>query len=117
MRRWRNGCWIRGGSALLVLLVGCGGGAPQLSEAAQRGKATYLSVCIACHNQDPALDGAIGPAVAGAPRELLEARVLRAGYPVGYTPKRDSHAMPAFPQLAGQIDDLAAFLGECCRAR
>ena len=103
------------GIALIALSAGCSSGGAQLSEAAQRGRSTYQSVCIACHNQDPALDGAIGPAVAGASRELVEARVLRAGYPPGYAPKRDSHAMPAFPQLADQIDDLTAYLGECCR--
>jgi mono/diheme cytochrome c family protein len=99
-----------------ALGLGCSSGAP-LSEAAQRGRSTYMSVCIACHNQDPALDGAIGPAIAGASRELIEARVVHAGYPPGYQPKRSSTAMPAFPQLAGQVDDLHAFLSECCKAR
>jgi mono/diheme cytochrome c family protein len=99
----------------VVAMIGCSeSGAPQLSEAAQRGKAVYLSVCIACHNVDPALDGSLGPANAGASRELLEARVVRGEYPPGYKPKRDSRAMPAFPQLADEIDDLTAYLAECC---
>ena len=100
--------------ALAALAPAACSSGPQLSEAAQRGRSTYLSVCIACHNQDPAREGAVGPAIAGSSRELLEARVVRAGYPPGYAPKRDSKAMPAFPQLAGQIDDLHAFLSECC---
>jgi mono/diheme cytochrome c family protein len=70
----------------------------------------YLVNCTACHNTDPALPGAVGPPVAGSPRELVEARVLRAQYPPGYTPKRPTHAMVALPQLAGSVDDLAAYL-------
>jgi mono/diheme cytochrome c family protein len=103
----------------LVALLGCSerGDAPPLSEPAQRGKIVYTGVCIACHNPDPGLDGALGPAVAGASRELLLARVLHGTYPPGYTPKRPSQAMPAMPHLAEKIDDLAAFLAECCRAR
>lgn len=98
--------------------MGCSeSGAPQLSEAAQRGKAVYLSVCIACHNVNPALDGSLGPANAGASHELLEARVLRAEYPPGYKPKRDSKAMPALPNLAPNIDALTAYLAECCPAK
>jgi mono/diheme cytochrome c family protein len=102
-----------------MLALGCsdGGGAPQLSEAARRGKVAYDGVCIACHNPNPALDGSLGPANAGASRELLEARVLRAEYPPGYQPKRDSKAMPAMPHLADKIDDLAAYLAECCPAK
>jgi hypothetical protein len=43
-------------------------------------------------------------------RELLEARILRADYPAGYKPKRDTRQMVAFPQLAPHIDALAAYL-------
>ena len=78
--------------------------------AVARGRAVYLSICTACHNADPKLDGAVGPANAGASRELVEAKVLRAEYPPGYTPKRPSNVMPPLPQLAGSIDDLTAFL-------
>jgi hypothetical protein len=70
----------------------------------------YVANCTVCHNTDPALPGSIGPAVAGSQRGLLEARMLRAEYPPGYTPKRSTHAMVALPQLAGSIDDLAAYL-------
>jgi len=109
------------GPLLLVALasaaLACSGGdTPPLSETAQRGRSVYMSVCIACHNANPALDGALGPAIAGSSRALLEARVVHAAYPPGYVPKRDSKAMPAFPQLAGQIDDLHAWLTECCQA-
>jgi mono/diheme cytochrome c family protein len=104
-------------TALALALAGCSerGAGPSLSESAQRGRAVYAGVCIACHNPDPRQDGALGPAVAGASRELLEARVLHAKYPPGYTPKRTTQAMPAMPHLGGKIDDLAAFLAECCQ--
>jgi hypothetical protein len=59
---------------------------------------------------DPTLPGPLGPEVKGSPRDLIEARVLRAEYPVGYTPKRPTTLMQPLPQLAGNIDDLAAYL-------
>ena len=104
---------------LIGLLLGCSqqSAAPQLSEAAQRGKAVYNGVCIACHNPDPSLDGSLGPANAHASRELLAAKVLHGEYPPGYKPKRDSKAMPPMPYLADKIDDLTAYLAECCPAR
>jgi mono/diheme cytochrome c family protein len=110
--------WIRCSAALLVLaaLAACSPAGPDLSEAAERGKATYFTVCIACHNAKPSLDG-LGPAIAGSSRDVLEARVIHGVYPPGYQPKRKSQAMPAFPHLAGNIDDLAAYLAECCPAK
>jgi mono/diheme cytochrome c family protein len=69
-----------------------------------------MANCIACHSQNPAMDGALGPAVAGSSYELIEARVMRAEYPPGYTPKRDSRVMIALPHLKDQIGALAAYL-------
>ena len=66
--------------------------------------------CTACHNADPAKDGPLGPAIFGSSKELIEARVLRAEYPAGYTPKRKTKVMVALPQLKGDLDSLAAFL-------
>ena len=66
--------------------------------------------CIACHNIDPAKAGGLGPEVKGSSRELLEARVVTATYPPGYTPKRPSAVMQPLPKLAGDIDALAAYL-------
>jgi mono/diheme cytochrome c family protein len=116
-RKWMVAAMIAIGTAG----IGCGqqqGGAadPQLSEAAQRGKAVYNGVCVACHNVNPALDGSLGPANAHASRALVEAKVLRGEYPPGYAPKRPSRAMPAFPHLADKVDDLTAWLSECCPA-
>lgn len=79
-------------------------------DLALEGRQVYLSSCIACHNADPAKEGALGPSVAGASLELVVARVLRGEYPDGYVPKRDSAAMVAMPFLEKQIPALAAFL-------
>ena len=70
----------------------------------------YVANCIACHNHDPALDGGIGPAVAGSSYELLEARIIRGEYPEGYTPKRDSQLMVPLPYLEPDLAALAAYL-------
>ena len=110
--RWIGCCAVLG---LWVATAGCSPSGPQLSEAAERGKTTYFTVCIACHNAKPTLD-ALGPPIAGTPREVIEARVVYASYPPGYQPKRNSRVMPALPHLAGKIDDLAAYLAECCPA-
>jgi mono/diheme cytochrome c family protein len=77
---------------------------------AEQGRRAYQATCIACHNPDPARDGTLGPAVACSSAELIEARVMRAEYPPGYAPKRDSRLMPAQPYLRGDLPGLAAFL-------
>jgi mono/diheme cytochrome c family protein len=76
----------------------------------EKGRQVWLGQCIACHNSDPAKDGPLGPAVKGSSRELLEARVVRGEYPPSYTPKRPSKVMPARPDLAPNVPDLAAYL-------
>jgi len=76
----------------------------------KRGRAVYLSNCIACHNPDPSQDGAIGPANAGSSEALLEAKVIHNTYPPGYTPKRDSNAMIPLPHLEKDIPALHAYL-------
>jgi len=89
------------------LACNSGGG----ESAVERGKRVYAANCTACHNPDPARDGTVGPAIAGSSLELVRARVLKAQYPPGYTPKRDSQLMPAQPFLAPEVPDLAAYLG------
>ena len=95
----------------LVLSIGCPAevGAPS-DPAAQRGRDVYLANCTACHNADPSLPGPVGPEIKGSPRELIEARVMRAAYPPGYVPKRATTLMQPLPQLQDGIDDLAAYL-------
>lgn len=81
-----------------------------LSPLESNGKATYLSNCIACHNPDPRQAGSVGPDIAFSSLELVEARVTKAQYPAGYKPKRESHMMPAFPQLAKEVPAIHAYL-------
>ena len=103
-------------AVLVVLPLGaaaCGLGAGGRSSDAPdpaRGRRVYLANCSSCHSPDPSRPGPLGPAIQGSSRELIEARVLRAGYPSSYRPKRTSRLMPAQPHLAARIDDLAAFL-------
>ena len=101
-------------TAAVLAVVGCGreepAPAPGGSANAERGRQVWLAQCVACHNPDPAKDGPVGPAVKGASAELLEARIVRAEYPPGYTPKRSSKVMPARPDLAAGVPDLAAYL-------
>jgi len=84
--------------------------AQALSGSAERGQQVYLARCTACHSTDPGRNGPVGPAVRGAAIDLVRARVLRAAYPPGHVPKRPTRIMPAQPDLAPWIVDLAAFL-------
>jgi mono/diheme cytochrome c family protein len=84
--------------------------APAGGDAAARGRQVYLAQCVTCHNADPAKVGPVGPPVQGASPELLTAKLLHGGYPEHYRPKRDSKVMPARPDLAPSIPDLAAYL-------
>lgn len=79
-------------------------------ELVSRGKAIYDLNCIACHNPNPKIGGVLGPAISGSSKELLEARVLKAKYPEGYKPQRDTSQMPALPHLEKEIPALQAFL-------
>jgi mono/diheme cytochrome c family protein len=100
-------------AAALLALPACGpGGGKQAADPAARGRRVYLSNCTACHNPDPSRPGSVGPPIRGSSRALIEARVVRAAYPPGYTPKRKSRLMPAQPHLARSVDDLAAFLNQ-----
>jgi mono/diheme cytochrome c family protein len=96
--------------ACAALACGSGGEEAGLDAAAARGKTVYENVCTACHHRDPRQAGAIGPEVAGASRELIEAKVLRNEYPPGYVPKRPSAAMPKYEYLAPNLGDVAAYL-------
>jgi len=97
---------------LALAALACGAEEPPAGAdpAVTRGKAIYANVCIACHDRNPRADGVLGPSVAGASRELLEAKVLRGEYPPGYTPKRPSAAMPKLEYVAPSIGDVAAYL-------
>jgi mono/diheme cytochrome c family protein len=85
-------------------------GPSNASTAVAEGQRVFIVNCSSCHNINPNLDGAVGPAIAGSSRALVEARVLHQSYPAGYKPKRPTHLMRALPWLAPKIDDLSAFL-------
>lgn len=100
---------------ILLLLLGCTKKAEVTADLSgdqlvARGKSIYSLNCIACHNVNPKLDGAIGPAIAGSSLELLQARVLKAAYPAGYKPKRTTTQMAALPHLEKELPALHAFL-------
>jgi mono/diheme cytochrome c family protein len=99
-------------AALAGAALACSGGdeAAGLDEVTARGKTVYENVCTACHNRNPRENGALGPSIAGASQELLEAKVLRANYPPGYAPKLPSSTMPKYEYLAGSLGDIAAYL-------
>ncbi|MBM9576800.1 cytochrome c [Leptospira sp. 201903070] len=75
-----------------------------------QGKGLYVANCSACHNQNPALDGAVGPAIQGSNFELLKARIVSGAYPPGYTPKRSSQLMTRLPLNDEQIRSIEAYL-------
>lgn len=100
---------------IILVMAGCGGddggGAQsELKKQIKRGRAVYLANCVACHNNDPSRDGPIGPAIRGASKDLLDARVLSTAYPANYRPKRPTKIMPQFPFLKEEIPNLTAYL-------
>ena len=96
---------------LAILAIGCARESEETADpAVARGEKIYRNICVVCHNADPNEPGSIGPAIAGASRELLEARLLHGEYPPGYTPQRTTQQMPRFEFLAPNIDDIAAYL-------
>ena len=98
----------------LALWPGCTREDPRfakLTGLAREGYLVYKRECKVCHSMNASHDGPLGPPIAGASLELLEARVLRLSYPPGYTPKRDTKAMfPALPHLKAKLPAIHAFL-------
>lgn len=85
--------------------------ADPVKAAVDKGRTLYTLRCASCHNPgNPSQDGALGPAVAGSSRELLDARLNRAGYPDGYTPKRTTRLMQRLPHTPEELDALHAYL-------
>jgi mono/diheme cytochrome c family protein len=102
---------------LLAAAVACSEGETSDPQAAlvKRGQQVYAVNCTACHSPEPTLAGPVGPAVAGAPLALLEAKVLRNEYPPGYTPQRDTKAMVPLAHLEPDLPALAAYLGAAAK--
>jgi mono/diheme cytochrome c family protein len=100
-----------GPALIAIAAMACAGESEESGDpAVTRGKKIYRNVCVVCHNADPNQVGTLGPAIASASRELLEARLLRGEYPTGYTPQRNTQQMPRFEFLEPNLDDIAAFL-------
>lgn len=97
------------GLVAALALAGCGESA-KLSPEAERGRQVYLAQCLTCHGPDPAQDGPVAPAIKGAARELLEARIRDGAYPPGYRPKRPTRVMPPMPAVVADIGVLAEYL-------
>ncbi len=96
---------------LILMSAGCTKKTPAVSQTPQeKGRAVYAAHCLACHNVNPNLDGAVGPAVQGASLALLEARILKGTYPEGYKAKRTTAIMPPLPYLKDDIPALHAYL-------
>jgi mono/diheme cytochrome c family protein len=109
----KRGSYKCGWALCAIFTIACGGEAEAPGDpAVARGEKIYRNVCVVCHNPDPNQSGALGPDIAGAARDLLEAKVLRGEYPAGYTPKRNTKQMPKFDFLEPNIDDIAAFLAD-----
>ena len=77
---------------------------------ASSGQTRYQTVCIACHNTNPAEVGPIGPAIKGSSWELIFTKVTTGLYPLGYKPQRDTHIMPIFELTESDAKDLAEYL-------
>ncbi len=98
-------------SSCAIGLAACGsGGEDPQAELARKGRVAYDTVCTACHARDPRQPGPVGPEVAGASLELLEAKVLRNEYPPGYLPKRDTQAMVPLVHLEAELPAIQAYL-------
>ena len=82
----------------------------ELKALIERGKTVYVANCTSCHGVDPKKDGTLGPAIHGSSLELVIKRVMEAGYPEGYQPKRSTKIMQAMPFLKDDLKALHAYL-------
>ena len=106
-------------SCIAILSSGCQQNEPKVSNLSpeqqaliEKGKTVYMTYCIVCHNMNPSLAGSTGPEVTGSSLELLEARIMRAEYPAGYKPKRDTKLMVEIEDLKADIPAIHAFLNQ-----
>lgn len=107
-RACANGAFAVTIAALTFVMTACS--PPPRSNKVARGRFIYATNCTACHNLDPNLPGPVGPPIAGSSEILVKDRVLHLAYPPSYHPKRTTHLMRAFPELAPDVSALAAFL-------
>ena len=80
----------------------------------ENGRALYSTHCIACHNKDPNVKGAIGPELIDAPVDLMKVKVVTGRYPdvlpEGFVPKRKTKQMKKFPQLEKDVASIHAWI-------
>lgn len=105
--------------ASVLLVLACTKKSPEATQVSTgpeafraQGKQVYMANCIACHNSNPALDGAVGPAIQGSSADLIRTKVLRGEYPEGYSPKRKTKLMAPLPHLESSIEKLAVYLNQ-----
>ncbi len=104
-------------TALLPVFAGaCQEGGDRESRMVRQGRVAYETACTACHARDPGQKGVLGPALAGASLELLEAKVLRGAYPAGYTPKQPTQIMVALPHVQPELPAIHAYLASAVEA-
>lgn len=95
---------------LFILMASCTKKPTEPLALDKQGQKVYSIHCTACHNANPKLDGAIGPAVHGSSKELLEMRLISGTYPAGYKPKRETKIMTLLPFIKDEIPALHAYL-------
>jgi mono/diheme cytochrome c family protein len=106
LKSWRNFIFIGG-----VFLT-----SPLFADGAliQKGQRIYLTQCTSCHNRDPNKKGGVGPELIDTPLEVMQAKVVTGRYPeklpAGFTPKRTTKAMKAFPALKNDVSAIYAYI-------
>ncbi|PKA05738.1 c-type cytochrome [Leptospira ellisii] len=75
-----------------------------------QGKGLYVTNCSACHNQNPAIDGAEDTYDEKLIFHFDKASSRIGTYPPGYVPKRQSQIMTRLPLNDDQIKSIEAFL-------
>lgn len=111
------GCRCQNEMTPAMQVASSGSGASETSSAplspeqlVERGRTVYAANCTACHNANPKMAGSVGPEVYASTKELLELRIMSAGYPNGYVPKRKSHAMAPLPYLKNDVEAIFRYL-------
>lgn len=85
---------------------------PQV-ELIKKGKMVYMTTCVLCHNQNPRLQGPVGPDLYGTSLEVIRSKITKGTYPEGYTSKRKTQLMPLFEDEHGKdVEAIHAFLNQ-----
>ena len=86
----------------------------QVKPDIERGRTLYMANCLSCHNKDPSIKGSIGPEQTDAPLDVMQVKIVTGRYPPvlpeGFTPKRKTKAMRAFPKLKDDVVHIYAWI-------